>query len=156
MKPVVLLVAALVLLASVAKAQVPRGIRTCDASATALNFGVFTGQRIDTGSTITLTCNGNGNNNPVVITLSEGTSNTFLDRVMFNGFNELHYNLYIDAGHSMIWGSGAGETQAKLLVFDFRQIGNVTQSTTVFARVPIQVVPAAGHYSDQIFVTVIF
>jgi spore coat protein U-like protein len=151
-----LLAATLVLLAAQADAQTTTGLRACSVSTTPLAFGTFSGSRIDAGGTVSVTCNGNGNNNPAAISLSEGSSNTFLDRVMLFGNNELHYNLYVDGSYSTIWGNGLGETQLKIELFDFRQIGAVTQSATIFGRIPFQALPAAGSYADTIIVTVAF
>ncbi len=146
----------LVLLAQRAEAQTTTGLRNCSVTATPLVFGTFSGSRVDAAGSVSVTCNGNGNNNPATVTLSEGGSNTFLDRFMFHGFDELHYNLYIDGTYSTIWGNGLGETQLKFLQFDFRQIGNVTESAPIFGRIPFQALPAAGSYADTIIVTVTF
>ena len=152
-----LLAAALVLLAQRAEAQTTTGLRFCSVTATSLNFGTFSGSRVDAGGTVSVTCNGNGNNNIAAISLSEGNSHSFLDRYMFEGGgNELHYNLYVDGAYSTIWGNGVGETQLKFQQFDFRQVGDVTQSATIFGRIPIQAVPAAGAYADTIIVIVTF
>jgi spore coat protein U-like protein len=151
-----LLALALVLIASKVEAQTTTGIRTCSVVATPLNFGTFSGSRVDSGGTVSVTCSGNGNNNILSIALSEGGSNTFLNRFMFNGLSELHYNLYTDGTHANIWGNGLGETQLKFESFDFRLIGSVTQAATIFGSIPAQAVPPPGHYSDQIIVTVIF
>jgi spore coat protein U-like protein len=132
-------------------------IRNCTVDVNLLAFGTFSGSRIDTTNRITLTCNGTGNNNAYSVALSEGGSNTFLDRVMFNGLNELHYNLYTDAAHTLIWGNARGQTVVDVGDFDFRfNIGDLTQTLTVYGQVPAQAVPAAGTYTDLILVTVIF
>ena len=150
---------ALVLLGPEAEAQTTTGIRSCSVVATPLNFGTFSGSRVDSGGTVSVTCNGAGNNNVVSIALSEGGSNTFLDRFMFSGQNELHYNLYVDGAYTAIWGNGLGETHLGFESFDFRGLGNigsVTQSATIFGRIPFQPVPRPGAYADQIVVTVVF
>ncbi len=153
-----LLALALVLMASKAEAQTTTGIRTCSVVATPFNFGTFSGSRVTSAGSVSVTCNGNGNNNVVSIALSEGTSNSFLDRLMQGpglGFL-LHYNLYVDGAHSIIWGNGLGETQLKFVQFDFRQIGSVTEGASIFGVIPAQASPPPGHYGDLIIVTVIF
>ena len=151
-----LLAAALVLLLPQAA---DASIRSCTVNVGLLAFGTFSGARVDATTDIAVTCNGTGNApaNPYTIALSEGRSNTFLDRTMFSGFNELHYNLYTEASHSLIWGNGLGETQVQGGAFDFRgNLGAQTQTQRVYGQVPIQAVPAAGVYADVIIVTVIF
>lgn len=151
-----LLAVALVLLASNAQAQ--RGhITSCLVSATGVPFGIFVGGRIDITGTITLICEGNGNNNnPYTVTLSEGGSNTFLDRTMFHGFDELHYNLYVDPARTTIWGNGLGETQLHTGSLSFPGGRPATAFLPVYARLQTQRPPPAGLYADQIIVTVSF
>ncbi len=133
-------------------------IRSCSVSVGLLTFGTFSGSQINATNRIALTCNGTGNSNanPFTVALSEGGSNTFLDRFMFSGFNQLHYNLYIDPAHTLIWGSGAGQTRLQSGAFDFRgNIGTVTTNLTVYGEVQAQTLPTAGVYADLIVVTVV-
>ena len=148
--------AVVVLLSPMAAAAQERLILRCSAVATGVSFGVFSGSRVDAAGSISVTCSGIGSGNIVTVALSEGGSHTFLDRFMFNGVNELHYNLYTDGAFTNIWGNGLGETHLKLLDFDFGLIGNVTRSASIFGRVPFQALPRAGHYSDLIIATVAF
>jgi spore coat protein U-like protein len=152
-----LLTLALVLLASKAEAQGGRGhITSCVVSATGVAFGTFFGPRDDSTGSITLLCEGNGNNNPFTVALSEGGSHTFLDRFMFHGEDELHYNLYVDAGRSAIWGNGLGETRLQTGEFNFPGGRPATAVFPVFGRIPFQSPPQAGLYADEIVVTVTF
>ena len=156
MRRLTILAAALVLLSPVAAAAQTRIILRCTVTAPTLFFGVFTGLRVDSAGSVSVDCNGLGNNNVVTVALSEGGSNSFLNRFMFNDNHTLNYNLYIDAAHTIIWGNGRGETQLKVLSFDFGLIGSQTRGSTIFARIPAQPTPPAGHYADRILVTVVF
>ena len=148
-----LLGAALALLGSQALA----GTQTCSVTATNLAFGSFTGSRIDTTAVIRLICNGGGNNNPYSVALSQGVSNSFIDRFMLSpAQGELTYNMYIDPGRSIIWGNGAGQTQVQSGILDFRHTGAVTVPLIIYGRVPFQTLPAPGQYSDNILITVTF
>ena len=117
---IALLAAALVLLASAAEAQIRGHINSCVVGATPVAFGTFSGRRIDSVGEVTLTCDGNGNGNPFAVSLSQGVSNSFVDRFMLHGLaDELAYNLYIDEARTLIWGNGAGETGLVAQTFNF-------------------------------------
>lgn len=152
-----LLAAALVLWVSKAEAQTTTGTRTCDVAVTNLVFGtVLVQQRTDSTGSITLTCNGTGNNNPYSVAISEGGSNSFLDRFMFNGNNTLRYNLFIDPAHRIIWGNGLGETQVQVGTFDFKFNRTESATLTVYGEMPVQALPPPGRYTDVLLVTVVF
>ena len=44
------------------------------------------------------------------VALSTGGSGSYATRKMSNGTDTLSYNLYTDAGHTIIWGDGSGGT----------------------------------------------
>ncbi len=151
-----LLTVVLVLLAPKAEAQ----SRTfaCSVASTGLAFGTFSGSRIDSTGVIRLTCFGRSNDNPYAVALSEGRSNSFIDRLMFNGAsNELPYNLYLDPSRSIIWGNGRGETQQHVGNFNFGILGTAIVPLTVYGRIPAQArLPAPGAYADTILIIVTF
>lgn len=152
-----LTVAILLLMAPEARAQ--RGhITSCVVSATGIAFGTFSGPRVDSTGSITLLCEGNGNNsNPYTVALSQGVSNSFIDRFMLHSaVDELQYNLYLDSARTVIWGNGAGETGLFTGSLSFPQGRPATAILPVFARVPFQTPPPAGLYADEIIVTVTF
>jgi spore coat protein U-like protein len=152
-----LLAVALFLLASMAEAQGRGHINSCLVSATGVAFGTFSGSRSDSTGTITLLCDGNGNGNPYTVALSQGLSNSFIDRTMFHGIHDvLHYNLYLDSARSLIWGNGQGETRLSVGTFNFPGGAPQTRSLPVFGRIPFQPDPPPGIYADQIIVTVTF
>ncbi len=55
---------------------------------------------------------GNGNKS-IRIEMAQGPGNSFAPRHMYGGlgFDELDYNIYLDAQHRMVWGTGEGPTQ---------------------------------------------
>ena len=71
---------------------------------------------------------------------------------MATGANLLNYALYTDSGHTTLWGDGAGGTTATI-----DGTGNgISQSSTIYGRVPAgQTVPAGG-YADTVNVTVTY
>jgi spore coat protein U-like protein len=131
-------------------------VRSCTVDVVPVAFGTFSGSRVNSTGRVTLTFTGSGANNAYTVALSQGGSNTFLDRFMFNGLNELHYNLYIDPTRILIWGNGAGQTRLQTGSFDFHGPDPVVVPLIVYGQVPDQPTPAAGAYSDLITVTVTF
>ena len=130
-----------------------------DAARLNLVFGTFTGSRIDSTGNITLTCNGNGNNNPYAVALSQGVSNSFIDRFMHQGGGgvggEMAYNMYIDPSRTTIWGNGLGPKPAST---SDRSISGISAGRhpcrySIYGRIRAQPVPRAGRYNDSIIVT---
>jgi spore coat protein U-like protein len=147
---------------SLARGQV-RGIHSCTAKATTVAFGsingsIATGTAQSTG-TVSIFCDGNGNNQDLSVSLSTGQGN-FLRRQMTNGRNGrsgvLFYNLYLDAAHTRVWGDGTGASQQANLVFDFRPDDTIEIDEPVFGLIPRQVAPSSGAYADVIVVTLTF
>ena len=72
-------------------------------------------------------------------------------RKMKAGSATIGYQLYQDAGRSLVWGdtlTGAGANVKS-------DTGNgMAQAHTVFGRVPAQTTPAAGTYTDTVVVTI--
>ncbi|HUH39828.1 MAG TPA: spore coat U domain-containing protein [Castellaniella sp.] len=119
-----------------------------DASTT-MNFGtVFMSinQKIDSTSTITVTCNGGQSGNGYHIRLGDGLNASGQQRRMRGNLGYITYELYRDAQRSSRWGNsdylgvaGTGTGQP--------------QSYTVYGRVPIQTPPGAGLYTDTVVIT---
>ena len=149
------LTAALALLAGEAAAQTNSAL-VCNVSATGLAFGTFTGSRIDNTGVITLACVGRSNDSPYAVSISEGSSNDFLDRRMTNGRARLSYNLYLDPGRTVIWGNGRGATQQHVGNFNFGIVGSEIVRLTVYGRIPAQPTPAQGAYTDTLLVVLTF
>ncbi len=156
--------AALALAASAptARAQTPTGIQSCVVSAQPVVFGTVTeNAAATTVGSITLTCQGGGNEKAFTVALSQGVSNSFLPRLMLSpsGGSELQYNLYLNAAHTQVWGNGQGSTQLFVGALDFNGIRSqeATATMTVFGQIPRQSPsPSPGTYGDNITVTVVF
>ena len=89
-----------------------------------------------------------------MITLSRGGGSSYLLRRMANESEQLLYNLYRDAGRTIIWGDGSGGTQAYFI--SNPQPNNQDVSVPIFGRVPANQNIAVGNYSDTITVTLAF
>lgn len=139
------------------------GATTCIVSATPVNFGVYDpllATPDDTSGTITVICTNRpppGNVDLVyLLRLSRGLSGTFRPRQMAAGAERLDYNLYLNAGRSLIWGDGTELTL--FLPGSMRLTGNrtLTQTHTIYARMPARQNADAGNYTDTIVVTLEF
>jgi spore coat protein U-like protein len=151
----VLAAATLLLFGSKAEAQTSLTFG-CTVTATSVAFETFTGSQVDSTGTIRLICFGRGSDNPYAVSLSEGFSNSFLDRLMLRNQAELHYNLYLDPTRRVIWGNGRGETQQFVGNLEYGILGTARPFLTVYGRIPAQRPPSPGAYADQILVIVTF
>lgn len=132
------------LMPSVSEAQ-------CSVSSSGVAFGaydVLAPAPVDVTGTVTFSC--------LLalfprITLSTGSSGTFVARTMKKGPESLTYNLYTDAARTVIWGDGTSGTgqYAPLLLL----LGG---TLTVYARLPASQNVSAGAYSDTVIVTLFF
>jgi spore coat protein U-like protein len=124
--------------------------RCTNVSATAVAFGSYnpmSATPLDAAGSISYACTPN---TPPLITLSRGSSSTFLPRRL-GGAAGLSYNLYLDAARTVIWGDGTGGTSALN--------GPTTRPSAtvpVYGRIPPMQDVAAGAYTDLIVVTLNF
>ena len=144
------------LLCILAPAAARASVFNCVVSVPTVLFGTFTGSQITITSTISLTCNGNGNNQ-IEIFASTGTSGTYSNRTMLNGANKLNYQLYSDAAHTMIFGNNAQHSFAGLVTMNFPTNSPpappLTATFTMFAVLPAQAVPSSLPFIDTINLT---
>lgn len=132
---------------------------SCSVTATSLAFGSITpvdNANIDATSTVSVTCS---NGTAYEIRLDDGVHSSDLtvatrrmsDGGLLSAEDFLSYQLYSDAGRSVIW----GETT---LVNVVTATGNGSlQGNTVYGRIPLgQQSAPTGLYSDTINVTVSF
>jgi len=157
----IVLIAVLVAGCALATTGRARAAMNCSVTSATMLFGsydVYAGALAGTGS-IALTCSGGGSPTPLA-TLDAGHG-TIADRYMacvsgscVTGFSsdQLHYNLYTDAGHTTVWGAtGVPSTPTGCK--------NVTCTWTVYGLIPGAVAGgtndvAVGGYTDSIVVTV--
>lgn len=130
-------------------------LKTCQVSATNLNFGNYTpgGGAATSASTVGVTCT---NMTPYTVYLSVGTTTgaSFAQRLMANGSNTLQYNLYTSNAYTTVWGDTTGGTG------DEAGTGAglaTTQNYTVYGQLPDSATnqtAAPLAYTDTITVTV--
>lgn len=129
----------------------------CTVSATGVAFGNYDPQspspRDSTGS-IELSCH--PSEQGPVVALGAGLSGLLGPRQLRNGAATLDYNLYANAAHSLVWGSGAGGSVTITLSGGNVSAGQRIFSRTIYGRISAGQNVPAGTYSDTIVVTVIF
>ena len=123
----------------------------CAVSALAVDFlsqGLLS-VKIDAVSTLSVTCS-NGSPYSIALSLGTGTGVTLpTARKMTKGAETVTYGLYSDSARSVAWGIGAGQTVSGT--------GNgLTQSISIYGRVPPQATPSPGAYADTIVVTLTY
>jgi spore coat protein U-like protein len=127
---------------------------SCVVSATNVAFGTFTpaatGNASATGG-ISSTCTKTTAYN---ITIDGGASGSIANRAMAGATqgnaDKLSYNLFLDAGHSSIWGDGT--TGGKLSA-----VGNgAAQAATVYAKLPLNQYLTPDSYADTLTVTLAY
>jgi len=124
----------------------------CTISATGVSFGaydVYNASPTDSTGSITYRC-GNSDKD-ITITISKGTSSTFSPRTLKKVSESLDYNLFRDAGYTLIWGDATPGTST---YFIKNPPNNTDVVLTVYARVPATQDVSAGSYSDSVVVTI--
>jgi spore coat protein U domain-containing protein, fimbrial subunit CupE1/2/3/6 len=137
---------------------------TCTVSTPGVDFGsydVFASSATNGNGTLTISCaldpsdNGEQRAN-YTLTMSTGSSNSFVQRTMKSGTDALGYNLYTSNSYSIVWGDGTGSTSS-LTGSVVLNNGHPSQSNTatVYGRIPaLQDVAVSSNYSDNVTVTV--
>jgi len=103
----------------------------------------------DQTNTIQVLCT---NTTPFNIGLDAGTASgaTVTTRKLTNGAATINYFLYSNSGRTTNWGNTVGtDTVASTGT-------GVAQSFTVYGRVPVQLTPTPGIYSDTVTVTLTY
>jgi len=130
-------------------------ISSCTVAGTTLNFGnsidaLATPTPLDATSTLTVQCT---NTTAYTVALNAGTNaggaSNFGSRTMKSGSNTLNYQLYLDAGHSSVWGDGTSSSS--------NVAGTGTgnpQTLSIYGRLPSLANVVPGSYTDTVTVTV--
>jgi spore coat protein U-like protein len=139
---------------------------TCTASTPGVAFGsydVYAAGNVNANGTLTVSCTiglldlGAVTIN-YTISLSAGSSSSFVQRQMKSGANALGYNLYTSNTYAVVWGDGTGSTgtiAGQIKVTN----GHPTDSNshTVYGRIPaLQDASVANDYRDNVTVTVTY
>jgi spore coat protein U-like protein len=133
-------------------------LANCQLSATPLNFGSASllTSNVDATATLSVQCT---NSTPYSIGLDSGTNASGTQRRMLSGAsNYISYNLYTDAARSSAWSITTSASSctngAGTCVLGTGTGSN--QNVTVYGRVPPQISPAVGTYTDTVIATITF
>lgn len=133
------------------------GAASCSFTSTdAVRFGtydVFAMSALDTTGNVTFICTGLGGSDSISIDLSAGGASSAMSRKMLQGLTPLYYNLYTDAARTQVWADGSGATSHYGPV---TPPNGVTQSVTIYGRVPARQNVSVGLYADAIIATILF
>jgi spore coat protein U-like protein len=126
---------------------------SCTVSVGGVAFGpydVFGTTSVDATGTIVFQCGRPDRH--IRITLSTGSSGTYVTRTLRRSANALTYNLYI-GGFSRVWGDGTGSTS-------YYSINNPPDdqpvALTVYGRIPAGQDVPAGTYTDTVVAQIDF
>jgi spore coat protein U-like protein len=121
----------------------------CSLNASTLNFGSVgvLQSAVDATGSVTVTCT---SALPYTIALDGGQSGAAnpTQRVMSQASQHIIYGLYQDSARAQPWGDTAGTNTAA------GTGSGLTQTLTVYGRVPAQATPSPGTYSDTVVVTI--
>jgi spore coat protein U-like protein len=141
---------------------------TCSISTPGLKFGaydVFAAAAVNGSGNLPVTCSliapANDGKVSYTMTLSTGSSNSFVQRQMqntVNSSNTLGYNLYTSNTYSVVWGDGTGATGTITGAMQLNKVTNPSQTDqhTVYGKIPALQDAAVGSYLDNVTATVNF
>ena len=110
-------------------------------------YDVFSANTVASTTSGAISCTGNYN---FSVSLSKGGSGTYAPRQMSNGANRANYNVYVDAGYTIIYGDGTGGT---FVYTGTNNGGTNTYGGTVYAAAPGAQDLAQGTYNDSLVAT---
>jgi len=130
----------------------PGGDRHCVINSSGIDFGVcdtLDATPTDATGSITYSCSQGGGALNVIVAIDRGLAGSF-DRAISNGQGRLGYNVYLDVGHTRIWGDGSSGTAT----LTDKVPGNDHPITaTAFGRVFPRQNVGSGRYVDSLVVT---
>jgi spore coat protein U-like protein len=129
----------------------------CTVSTTGVAFGAYNPQSAtadDSGGTINVDCH--PSDHSVEVEIGAGLSGSFATRRMSSGADTLNYNLYTNAGRTLVWGDGTGGSITQTLTGGSVSGGTRRFSATVYGRIPALQNVSAGAYNDTLILTVTF
>ena len=109
----------------------------------------------DTATSVGVNCLRNGGPANVSVTLQLGPgSGSVAARQMLAGGNILNYNLYRDAGRTMVWGQTAGVDAGSITINGIPNNGSKNGTFVIYGRIPAQQSVGIGSYTDSVQITV--
>lgn len=128
----------------------------CTVSTAGVAFGTynpFSGTADTATGSVTVACTAGAGSGPYTLSLSIGGGASYAARAMTSGANMMAYQLYDDAGRTIIWGDGTG---GSAVVNGVDTVPNSGGSSIyqIYGRVAAGLVVAPGSYADTVTVTI--
>ena len=122
--------------------MLPASAQTCHAGLDSLNFGMINlaaNVAYDTSGSLHVTCSGSVGSTvrvcPNIAAGSGGQAAGGDPRYMINGADQLHYNLFQNAGRTVIWGSYTGNFASPQVDITLNASGTGSAVVPIYARV---------------------
>jgi spore coat protein U-like protein len=138
---------------------------TCGVTTGGLPFGaydVYAASAVTGNATINVTCNYQPGDTGTInvnftISLSTGSSNSYVQRTMKVATNSLGYNIYTTNTYSVVWGDGTGGSSTQSGQIKLTN-GHPTDTDvfTAYGRIPALQDVGVGNYTDNVTITVTY
>jgi spore coat protein U-like protein len=143
------------------------GAPVCTLNVAGMSFGTYnptSTAALGTMTSGTLLCTYTGTGFTATITVSTGNSGSYATRHMVQGAQALNYNVYLDPGHTVIFGNGSAGTDDFTVCYPGGSVvctgttvqSGVTYTGTVYGLIPAGQNIRAGAYADSLVVTVTY
>ena len=123
-------------------------------------YDVYSGTAVTNNATIAVACSFQAGDTGAItvnytISLSTGSSNSFVNRTMTITGDSLQYNIYTTNTYGVVWGDGTGGSSTQGASMKLTN-GHPTQTDnwTAYGQVPAQQDVRVGNYSDNVTITV--
>jgi spore coat protein U-like protein len=129
-------------------AAAPAAAATCDVTPQGVAFGSYdplAPAAFDGVGNVSVRCDSAV---PFTLSLDPG-GGSYADRRMSGPAGTLHYNLYVDASRTIVWGDGSGGTTTM-------SGSGPTAEVPIYGRMPSRQNAGAGAYADTIVVTITY
>lgn len=148
------LILAVVLWGPSARAQ------TCSASTAAVVFGTYaplSGAGVSTTGSVTVTCQATvALLVSYAISLGGGASGNIQARAMSGTGGTLPYQIYTNAGHTIVWGDGTGGSQTQGTSYLLSVLVPVVNTFTAYGTIAANLRVSPGTYGDTVTVLVTY
>ncbi|WP_404712930.1 spore coat U domain-containing protein [Sphingomonas sp. MMS24-J13] len=124
----------------------------CTVSTAGITFGIYNPTSptpADSAGAISVECTYPDGDAGYVIALGAGSSGDS-QRTMIGGNGVLHYQLFLDAGHSQSWGDGNGGSSV------ISGAGSRRQTYPIYGRIPARQAVVPGSFFDMPVMTITF
>jgi spore coat protein U-like protein len=125
-------------------------LSTCSLTGGSIPFGTYSAVAVDQTGTLSVLCT-NGVPYTIALDAGTGTSATTTNRKMTGSVSgTLNYTLYRETGRTTNWGNTVGTDTVP------GTGSGVSQTVTVYGRIPAAQTPLVGSYADTVTVTLAY